>query len=242
MIFSDTSTKQGLIQDCERRLFTDYGTITNNSDLLKDMTNRINRAYDSIATIIMSVDGRWQWDDSNYTDLPVGTTTMTANQADYSLDVEYMDVLKVLILDTNGNKMLLSPIDMNDPVCVSYLEDTATPQTGMPIYYDKRGASIILLPTPNYTKAAGIIVHFQRKPSYFTYTDTTKAPGLPAIFHRYLALEASLDYAIDHSMSIKNDLAQRLAEVKLDVADFMSKRAKDEIKKIRAVDRSYQSR
>lgn len=235
MVFSDTSTKLGLIQDCEQLIFSNYADISGNADRLYDFTARINRAYDKLATIIMSVDGRWQFDDTNYTDFPVGSTALVANQQDYTLDVEFLDIVKVLVLDQSGNKILLESLDINDPVGKMYL--TSATSSSIPRFYDKTGGTIMLYPAASYAKAAGLIVHYRRKASYFAYTDTTKAVGVPAIFHRYLSLEASLDYAISKQMNGKNDLAERMKEMTASIEEWYSKRSKDEQKFIRPMQR-----
>jgi hypothetical protein len=237
MVFSDTSTKLGLIQDCEQLVFDNYGDISGNSNRLYDFTARLNRAYDKLATRIMGVDGRWQFDDTNYNDFPVGSTNLISGQQDYLMDVEFMDVVKVSILDSAGNKKVLTPFDITDPIAIPYLQQPST-VGGIPNWYDKTGGSLLLYPTPNYNATAGLTVHYRRPPSYFTYTDTTKLVGVPAIFHRYLSLEASLDYAVSKQLTFKNDLATRLKEMEAQIDEWYSKRSKDEQKIIRGVQRS----
>ncbi len=237
MVFSDTTTKLGLIQDCEQLVFGNYGDISNNTDRLYDMTARINRSYDKLATRIMSSDGRWQFDDTNYSDLPIGSTSLVSGQQDYAFDVEFLDILKVIALDSAGNKMVLTPIDINDPMGEVMLTDITT-SGGIPQWYDKMGSSIFLYPKPNYNKTAGLTIYYRRKPSYFAYTDTTKPVGIPATFHRYLSLDASLDYAISKSMPKKNDLSVLVKEMEDTLMDFYSKRSKDEQKFIRPIFRS----
>lgn len=228
MVYSDTTTKLGLIQDCEQLVFGNYGDISGNSSRLYDFTARLNRAYDKAASKIMACDGRWQFDDTNYTDFPIGTTALVSGQADYGLDVEHLSITKVFALDSSGNKYLLQPIDINDPVAISYMKTPTA--TGLPTFYDKTGGSVFLFPTPNYSKAAGLIIYYQRKPSYFTYTDTTKSPGVPAIYHRYLSLTASLDYAVSKGLTMKNDVATLVKDMEDDMTEFYSKRSKDESK------------
>lgn len=232
MTFSDTTTKLGLIQDCEQLIFGNYTDISANSDRLYDFTARLNRAYDKLATLIMSVDGRWQFDDTNYTDLPVGSANIVSGQRDYTLDVEFLDIELVVSQDSAGNKYVLQPRDINDPIIKSYLTDPST-VTGIPTYYDKTGGTINLYPTPNFNKTLGLTIHYRRKPSYFAYTDTTKAVGVPAIFHRYLSMTAALDYAITKGLSLKNDLAIMVKEMEDLITDSYSRRSKDEPKFIR---------
>lgn len=220
-------------------LFNNYTDISGNETRLYDITARLNRAYDKVATKIMSADGRWQWDDTNYasSDQPLGSTTLTTDQQDYTIDVEHLSISKVIALDSSGNKYILKPIDINDPESDVMLTDTST-NGGIPQYYDKVGTVLKLYPIPNYTKTNGLIVHFQRKPSYFTYTDSSKAAGIPAIFHRYLSLSAAQDYAISKSMPVKNDWEIKIKEIEDDIISFYSKRSKDEQKLIRGVFRS----
>ena len=229
MVFNDTTTKLGLIQDCEMNIFGNYGDISGNTDLLYNFTARLNRSYDKLATILMSVDGRWQFDDTNYTDLPIGSTALVAEQQDYTFDVEHLDVEKITALDSAGNVIILQPFDITDSRSEPYLTDTTS---GTPIHYDKTGGTIMLYPKPSYAKTGGLTVHYRRKPSYFAYTDTTKSPGVPAIYHRYLSLDASLDYAISKQLSQKNDLQVKLKEMEDRIMDTHSKRSKDESKHI----------
>lgn len=236
MVFSDTTTKLGLIQDCEMNLFGNYGDISSYSDRLYDFTARLNRAYDKIATVIMSLDGRWSWDDTNYTDQPIGSTDLVSGQKDYSLDVEFLNIQKVVVKDSNGNKTVIYPYDLKDSGSDSILEKLDSNNTGIPTTYLKRGGSIYLDPIPNYNYTGGLIVYYQRKPSYFAYTDTTKAVGLPSTLHRWVSLEASLDYAISKQLSNKNDIKYQLDDIKNIATDFYSKsRTKDEQLYIRAI-------
>lgn len=237
MTFSDTTTKQGLIQDCEQLIFSDYGDISGNPDRLYDFTAKINRAYDKLATIIMSVDGRWQFDDTNYTDLPIGSTNIISGQRDYTLDVEFLDIVKVVLTDGAGNKSVLLPIDINDDLGRRYITDI-TGSGGIPTQYDKTGGSIMLVPIPNFNKTGGLTVYYRRKPSYFVSTDTIKPVGIPALYHRYLSLEASFDYAVSKQLNLKNDLGVRVREMEARIQEFYSKRSKDESKFIRPIIRS----
>lgn len=234
MTYSDTTTKLGLIQDCEQLVFSNYGDISNNTNRLYDFNARINRAYDKLATIIMGVDGRWQFDDTNYTDVPIGQTNIVAGQKDYTFDVEFMDIVKVVCIDAADNRFILRPFDINDSIGESYLTELST-MTSTPVAYDKTGAVINLYPTPSYSYTNGLIVHYRRKPSYFAYNDTTKAVGIPAVFHRYLSLEASADYAISKQLQEKNDLVVRVKEMEESIKEFYSARSKDEQKFIRPV-------
>lgn len=238
MVFSDTSTKLGLVQDAEQLLFGNYGEISSNTNRLYDFTARMNRSLDKAVSKILSCDGRWQFDDSNNTDLPIGSTALVSGQADYTLAVSHLDIIKVLAKDSAGNLRVITPIDENDLIGERYLNETTTAETGIPQFYDKKGSSIFLYPTPNYASSAGLVVHFQRGPSYFAYTDTTKTPGFASIFHRYVSLDASLDYAISKSLPQAKNLSTLVQNMETQMEEFYSKRSRDEQKFIRSVIRS----
>jgi len=232
--FSDTSSsKNGLIQECEFNVFGNYGTISGNADLLATFTRNLNNALNTVATLIMSSDGRWQWDDNNNTDFPIATTnlvtTVGSEQQDYAFDVEFLRVLRVEVKDVNGNWVLLSPIDQADIYNQSLTDFLKT--AGLPQYYDKIGNSIFLYPKPLgtlVTATLGLKVYFQRPPSYFVIGDTTKVPGINSLFHRLLALYASWDYASLKTMANANALAEKVVIEKDALAEWYLLRNKDE--------------
>jgi len=240
MVFSNTGTqKDGLLQDCEQLIFNSYGTITGDTELLADFTNRINRAYDRLATKIMEVDNRWQWDDRNYTSsLPIAETDIVNGQKDYVLSVEHLRIIRVQVKDSAGNLLTAYPKDIHDPEGRAIYDQAPTEVEGTPILYDKFADVLRLYPTPNYNAVGGLVVHFQRPPSYFLTTDTTKSPGVATILHRYLSVDASCDYSISHGLKNKNDLFLLKKELEKDVMEFYAKRSKDEQLFFRAKQRS----
>lgn len=235
MVFSDTSTKLGLIQHCEVKVFGDdgYGMISGNTNRLYQFTARLNRAQDRLVYLAITADGRWQYDDTNYTDYPIATTDLVSNQRDYPFSIEHLEIEKVLIKDSAGNWTVLLPIDQNDDHARSYIENNSG-NVGMPRYYDKMANSIFFDVTPNYSSTGGIKVYFKRGASLFVYTDTTKAPGFASIFHGYLADHASTFYGLDKGMvNAKNWYTDLLTQEEA-IVDFFSKRSLDEPKIIRA--------
>ena len=85
MQFSDTSTRQGLIQDCEDIAGLGAAGISGVAAKLQSFTRWINERYLEITGFIISCDGRWQWDDSNQTNSPVATTALVSDQRDYTV-------------------------------------------------------------------------------------------------------------------------------------------------------------
>lgn len=215
--FSDTNTKQGLVQECEDLVFSNYGDISGNADRLYQFTRLINEALNRVVSVIFKSDGRWQFDDQNNTDLPIATTNLVttagSEQQDYAVADTHLRILGVEIKNANGDWVSIAPIDQADIMDNTVTDFLKTP--GMPKYYDKIGNSIFLYPKPlaaAVTATSGLKLRFQRPPSYFVYTDTTKTPGFSSMYHRLVAILASRDYALIKSLDVAKGLSE-LAQI-----------------------------
>ena len=200
MQFSDTTTKQGLIQECE--FWTNLGDagISGDSTLLKQFTSRINRAYERVLPLVLSMDDTMQWDDPNYTDKPIARTDLVSGQQDYSAISDedsnsILNVVKVFVLQsstaTEYVELRRVPVGVGGEARIL---SPATTFVGIPTEFVELGGSINLGPIPNYTATNGLKIMFERSPSYFASTDTTKKSGIPEPFHQLLALHASKDW------------------------------------------------
>lgn len=242
LMFNDTSSaKNGIIQECESQVFGDnsYGRISADANLLATFTRYINEALNRVVTLIMTADGRWQFDDTNNTDFPIATTdlvtTLGSEQQDYSFDITMLRILRIEVLDNTGAWNKLTPIDENDLYDQSVTDFMKTP--GLPVYYDKQGTSIFLYPKPlatSVTSAAGLKVWFQRPPSYFTITDTVKVPGFNSMYHRLVATIASRDYAVFKGFSIAKSLSDLVQMGEDSLVENYALRSKDEHVKLSA--------
>jgi len=238
MIFNDiakTNPSGGIIQEDETILFGDegYGRISGDTNRLYQFTVKANQALDRFAFLAMTSDGRWQWDDSNYTDISIATTNIVSGQRTYTFALEHLEIEKVLISSSNGTWSVIEPIDETDKDERYYLENN-TGRTGTPNKYDKRGDTIFLDMTPNYAGTNALKIYFKRGPSYFATTDTTKIPGIPSVFHSFIPLHSSVNYAIDKSMPIAKDKYTQLSEMEKSIKFFYSARNKDESPKLQA--------
>lgn len=197
---------------------------------IADLTAAVNNAFDRVASLILQADGRWQWDDTNQTDLPVATTTLVSGQADYQLAVAHLRIIGASVKTVGGIWNKLEPIDPAD-ITGDRAEYYKT--AGLPVEYDKLGSSVFLYPAPDngvsVTLTAGLKVYFQRGPSQFLTSDTTKSPGFNSLYHDLLPLWASFEYCM------AKGLAEKLPALRLEidkreaslVKDY-SKRDKDE--------------
>lgn len=231
MVFSNTTTLDGLIQECERITLKGTGGISNISNSLKDFTARLNQGLDRFFTVALTHDGNWQFDDSNYTDLPIGVANLVSGQQDYSFASDLLTVVKVLAKDANGNWIELTPVDESQSGANIYAKNIWTLPTGnsgTPSRYDKFANSILLDPIPNYNSTGGLKVNFKRNASKFVSTDTTKEPGIPSLFHGYIARVACLPYLMEHNMDNAGGINNLILQDEALIKEYMSKRIGDE--------------
>jgi len=173
-------------------------------------------ALEKLVGIAINSDGVYEYDDTNYTTLPVGTGTLVEGQEVYSFSSEYLKVKRVKVKDTDNQWRLLKQIDQSDLqkqgiTIEEYfgLDSSGNPEKGFPTHYDILGDTIRLYPAPtstDVTLTAGLKVDFVRTADLFTVADTTQEPGLPSIFHYLLPTWASLKYAQSYKKDRVNDL------------------------------------
>lgn len=214
--------------NAEARSLCDADSTSYPADVL---LRRVNQAYEEITGKLIQGDGRWQFDDSNYTDLPIGTTTLVADQQDYSFDVRFLNVERVEVLDVNGIWHEVTPIDKPeiDGAIAEYHKTS-----GLPVEYDKQGESIILYPAPSAsfcTLTAGLKVHYQRTASIFTsaeVTTGTKTPGFASPWHMLLAYKAAIPYCMSYKKDRVALYEAQAMKMEKELLAFESRRNKDE--------------
>ncbi len=227
MVFSDPTTSQGIVEETH---FFANSTPTTYS--INQITRNVNRALDRVAYLIQGADQLWQFDDQNYSDLPIATTDLVADQTDYSIDQTFLKILKVEVADANGKFYSIEPINVDDPNFRNVSENTTS---GYPIRYDKNANSVLLYPAPNYSTTAGIKIYYQRNMQYFETTDTVKEPGFNPQFHRILPLYAALDLCLSKDLPQTKNLEFKIEVLEKDLLDFYSNRGKDEPPIVRSI-------
>lgn len=162
------------------------------------IVNSANNWLDFVAGFAIGADKRFQWDDTNHTKLPEGTRELTISVSDYSFLTDeqgnsIVTLTGVSIL-RNGKYEPLKLVDRNDP---DYDVSTFGTQSGTPTCYDKIADNIIRLDfKPSATVASGLKFYFQRTPSYFSSSDTTKSPGVSPLLHRGFVIASAYDIAL----------------------------------------------
>lgn len=194
MVFSDSVGGTGIAQQVRSFMRVDdtqWPTVK--------IANSVNNWHDTVTGYAIGADRRFQFDDSNHTKLPIGTTNLISNQAEYSFLTDeqnnpILNLLRIDILDTDGNYRKLQTIDEAD---IEYALDEFESTAGKPLFYDKIADNIIkLYPKPSASVTAGLKFYFQRAGSYFTDADTTKQPGVSPLLHRGYVIAAAYDGAM----------------------------------------------
>lgn len=222
MQFSDTSNNTGIVQEIDDICQSDA-----NSYPLKAKARRANAALDRFFTLAFQADGRWSFDDLNQTTAPLESINLVSGTEKYALDTfssEIINVLRVEILDSDGNGRTLERFN---PSAISWESLTQfNSVAGQPEQYNLFGKYIYLYPKPDYNSTNGLSLYFERNKSAFVYTDTTKAPGIPSLFHMYICRLASLPYLIEFQKPQKNDVAQQVEMDEKAILDHFSNREK----------------
>jgi len=225
MQFNDTSTSLGVCQEIDALCDSDTTTYP-----VADKTRRVNIALETLVAKIINADGTWQFDDTNYTDTPVGTGTLIEGQSQYSFASEYLDIEWIKIKDLNGNWVFIKPIDQSQ---VSYPLEEFLTTDGMPEFYDKEGDTIRLYPAPTATAvtlASGIKVKFKRTADLFEASDTIKEPGIPSPFHVLLAYMASVPFCMSYKKDRVALYEKKIDEMTNELIKFFGRREKDKRK------------
>ena len=239
--FSNTTTKNGIIQLIERTLGFNDGDVSGDSTLLAQFTGDINLALDRAFSIIFESDGTWQFDDSNHTDYPIITTNLVSGQRDYSFTTDengnqILEIFKVLVADPADTFHEILPVDVSSGGPASYTDGLNV--GGQPDTYDKLANGIFLDPIPNYSVTNGLKVYVNREASYFLTSDTTKKSGLAGPHQEYLAIRPAFQYAYRKGLANMRDLEAQVIKMEGEIASYYSKRARDERKQLVGIRRS----
>jgi hypothetical protein len=194
---------------------------------VEDFIRNANGWYEEINAWIWEATGDWEYDDSNYTTLPIATGNLVDAQADYELPSTAQKIDRVEVKDNSGNWSRLNPIDKSQ---VGSAMDEFLETNGLPVYYDLVGDSMILYPTPataNITATSGLKVYFSRDVQAFNATSTTTVPSFNKNFHRLISYGAALDFASVVGSDKVTYLTNQIARMKEELQSFYGSRHRD---------------
>lgn len=200
------------------------------------MLRRLNASYEKRVGQIMGADGLWQFDDTNYTDFPIATTTVVNGQRDYKFDIAHLEIEKVAILyASTGLYYFLDTFDISN---LSAPVETLYPQNGIPMAYDKQGTSLVFDIAPDTTKvtaALGLKVWFKRTASIFTsaeVTTGTKVPGFASPFHMIMAYDAAIPYCMTYKKDRVALFETKAQQIETEMLKFYGRREQDRRKRM----------
>lgn len=225
--FSDVTNNLGILQRARKMARVD-STQWETFNVVNSCNDWLNKIF----TYGKGNDVRFQLDDTNHTKLPIGTTNLVANQSDYSFLTDEQgnritNLTRIDILDSSALYRQLIPIDQAQisPIAIDEFMKTA----GLPRYYDKIADNVIrLFPKPIASVTSGIKFYFQRSPSYFAASDTTKAPGVADDLHRGFVVAAAYDAAFTLGLANLQPLSVELAKEEQKLEDYFDTRQTDE--------------
>lgn len=237
--FSDTTNKNGLIENIESLCNLSDGGISGNSTLLKKITGFINQANQEVAIALMQADKRWQFDDFNNTDLPRAAATLVADQRDYTLPAAsssgnaatLLGIVKIVVLDTDSKERALVLTDRTEAQL-----NNAYSSSGLPRFYKLVGNSVKIWPAANSTGttlASGLIIYFKRTPVAFTSASTTTQPGFMAPFHDILEYAAAGKYMLPINRKLAENYLGIVEVKKLNLLEAYAHENEDSETKIR---------
>lgn len=196
-----------------------------------DKTADVNLALDFVLATIFKSGGTWQFDDYNHEDYPIITTNLVAGQRDYPFVTDeqgnlVLKIYRVVMAQPDGTFVDITPVDVQSEDGVTGFYD-GEELRGTPNKYDKTANAIFLDAIPSYNYTNGLKVYINREGSYFTTSDTTKKAGFAGLFHEYLALRPSYQYAYRNSLPNAKLLQTEMLLMEKAIKDYYGSREQD---------------
>lgn len=173
----------------------------------ENIANSCNDWLDFIVQVGIGLDKEFQFDDTNHTKLPDGTTPLISGQSDYSFLTDeqgnsIITLTGISLIDSSNKEIPLKLVDRND---TDYNISWYGKNSGTPTQYDKIADNIVRLdmkPTATDVANYSLKYYFQRTGSYFTDSDTTKQPGVSPLLHKGFWVHAA--YEIADTLGLNN--------------------------------------
>lgn len=168
--------------------------------------------------------GVLEFDDVNYTDLPIGTFTISGDGVCKITEDGDGNIIETIhkVAFLNGDVY----VDVPRETLGEGRQDVLT-QSGsrdVPISYYEVGNSLVF---PGISGGTAKI-WFDREHDIILTGDTTKVPGIPVAYHNLLAYRIALNYAIDKGLPNENSILRRIQMEKLDLEQYEANRRGDE--------------
>lgn len=233
---SAITEKPSIIEDIDFQCNTDSTSFP-----VADKLRAINKALHYVTNLILRYQNEEDWDDSNYADFPIATTSLVATQQDYTLPTGWLKIQRVEVkYDSDWYKA--EPFDIgesSDPMDTTTIGDDFDEEHP---YYDLRSGSLFLFPIPDTNVSAGLKLWYLREPDEFTRDDTTQEPGFHEAFHPLISYIPSLEYLTAKGLNKdKQDwLREQRAILESRLASHYGTKQEDRHIVIKSVDGDYE--
>lgn len=202
---------------------------SSNSLTTEEAVRLLNFGLDRYSYIALTSDGRWQFDDTENTDVPRASATLSSGEISMPLNSTHLGIRFIEVTDSDGNKYRLSPFDRT-------LEDGPTPKTtdtGQPSKYDYEAGVLYF---DRYSDASyTVTIHFNRSASHLTTANTTQVVGIPTIHTEYIVLFALHRLGFRTGNENRTQLRQELVELERSIQDDLSNRNEDTAERLSVV-------
>lgn len=206
------------------------GDISGNATRKERFTDAINVAQDEVWSMIFNkVNKHWQADDYYHEKYPIITMDIVSGQRDYSflLDEQgntILDIYKIMLTDSDGNVTEIKQVDQQEK---NADENFYSTDTGVPTKYDITGMGIFFNIIPNFSREDAIEIYINRTAMQFATSDTTKKAGFNPLYHEYLVLKPSYEYARDNGLANAEQLKRDMNEMRMEIETAYGNRGKD---------------
>ena len=197
------------------------------------LLRRINKAYEQVVGWLINADGVWEFDDSNYTTLPIATYTLVNNQRSYTFAADFLDLLEISVMNSDG---VYIKIPQFDPTLGNQsVEEIYGTATGFPEVHDLVSDDTIKfypnITSSSVTLASGLQVKFKRTADLFTsaqVTTGTKEPGFASPWHYILSYMAARPYCAQYKKDLVPWLDSEVETMKRELIKHYTERNKAE--------------
>ena len=231
IVFSDTSGNLGGVQQVRSLMRVDATQWPT-----WKIVNSFNNHLDTLTGYAIGADKRFQWDNTQHSALPIGTTNLVVNQSDYSFltDEQGNSIITLTRIDllqaTGGDYIQLQLIDQSQ---VPHALDEFYSTAGIPEYYDKIADNIIrLYPKPSASITAGLKFYFQRTSPYYAAIDTIKTSGFSPLLDRGFIVAAAYDGALTLGLKNLQPLSVEMQREEAKMKQYFTDRNQDDSPRI----------
>ena|SRR3990167_1003188 len=237
MVFSESTNKTGMYE-----LFQDLTKTNSTNYTAYKYARDANNALLKYMGLAMMASGKGQVDDLNFTSNPEISINLVLNQFDYPLtsdadadadatanqilDIERIECATESTADADSFQILEKYNDLEDDWSVVASRNIS----GIPRRFSLRNNTIFLDPKPNFAATDGLRIFFDRTPSYFAGTDTTKVAGIPHSHQEYLVYRPAYLYCITNLPSLAKGYLIIMQTLEKDILEFYRRKNRDERK------------